>query len=368
MVLLAASMYRHSVAFAPGRLDGNFFLHARQLRERNQADDVGLKPMSLHSASLARLLIAAFTLFPACSFDANTLRALPHKDAESPYDQAPAGGDAMGTARDVSSAPTSSMDGDGAQDIPSVGQDVQGGEDPDHAQPLGFEVRVSNDVLVLGGAGGGSDGAGGGGGGVGEDGPTDVPTDGIGAGGAKGTDGAASADAPTISGGTMSLGGRTGAGGTTGSGGRTGAGGTTSSGGTPGRGGTTGSGGTPGSGGKSSTGGITGAGGSNSSGPYCATYTDLGTLPSTSTEYTSVSAEETCFRFTVAATSEVIRGIQMSNCGMRTLTINGTASGCTPGTNCTIAVSLARATDSYWYLQFSASTGTGCTSTWWWSP
>ncbi|HEY5282535.1 MAG TPA: hypothetical protein VIM14_07080, partial [Polyangia bacterium] len=95
---------------------------------------------------------------------------------------------------------------------------------------------------------------------------------------------------------------------------------------------------------------------------------DLGTLASTSTEYKGVPSEETCFRFTVAATGEVIRGIQMSNCGTRTLTVNGTASGCTPGTNCIVAVSIARATDHYWYLRFSAGTGASCTSTWWWSP
>jgi hypothetical protein len=127
-------------------------------------------------------------------------------------------------------------------------------------------------------------------------------------------------------------------------------------------------GGSTGTGGNTSAGGTTSTGGSTSPSVYCTTYADLGTLPSTSTEYTSVPAAATCFRFAVAAPGEVIRGIQMSNCGMRTVTINGTSSGCTPASNCLEYLSTARAVDGHWYLQFSASTATACTSTWWWSP
>jgi hypothetical protein len=272
--------------------------------------------MSLPSTSFANLLIVAVPIIAACSFDANRLRAQPHKDAESPFDQGSADGGTTGTAPDVSPASTSPLDGGGAQDTPPVGEDV----------------RVSNDVAASGGAAGALDGGGGSGGTVAFDGPTAVPLDAIGTGG------------------TMSTGGTTNSGGTTSTGGTTNSGGTTSTGGT------------------TNTGGTTSTGGSTSPSVYCTTYTDLGTLPSTSTEQTIVPAAETCFRFAVAAAGEMLRGIQMSNCGTRTLTINSTDSGCTPVSNCSVAVSIARAADGFWYLQFSATTGTNCSSTWWWYP
>jgi len=81
-----------------------------------------------------------------------------------------------------------------------------------------------------------------------------------------------------------------------------------------------------------------------------------------------VPAAETCFRFTDTAVGDVIRGVQMSNCGARTLTVNGEDSGCAPASNCTAATSFPKAADGYWYLLFSATSVANCSSTWWWSP
>ena len=363
--------------------------------------------MSLPSTSFAKLIIVAVPLIAACSFDANRLRGQPHKDAESPFDQGSADGATTGTDPDVSPASTSPLDGGGAQDTPPVGEDV----------------RVSDDVFASGGAAGAWDGGGGSGGTVAFDGPTAAPLDAIGTGGttstggatntggttstagatnagdttstagatnaggtmstggATNTDGTTSMGGATNAGGTMSTGGATNAGGTTSTGGATNAGGTTSTagitntGGTMSTGGATNTGGRGSRGGTNKTGGTTSTGGSASPSAYCTTYTDLGTLPSTSTEQTSVPAAETCFRFAVTAAGEVIRGIQMSNCGTRTMTINSTDSGCTPASGCSVATSIARAADGFWYLQFSATTATAtattaanCSSTWWWYP
>lgn len=99
---------------------------------------------------------------------------------------------------------------------------------------------------------------------------------------------------------------------------------------------------------------------------YCDAYSDLATLDSGSAHYTAVPTAASCFRFTVASSSDRFRGIQMSNCDERTVTINGVASGCIPGTNCSVAVDVARDGDGYWYVKFSAGTSSNCTSTWWW--
>jgi hypothetical protein len=200
-----------------------------------------------------------------------------------------------------------------------------------------------------------------------------------GSGGATGTGGAMGVGGATDSS-VARAGGPTGAGGAKTSGGAPGAGGTESVGSTSSSGGTTSSSTAPSSGGASnsaggtssstapSSGGTPSAGGSTSDSPYCSGYTDLGTLVSSSTLYKAIPAEATCLRFTVAPINEVFHGIQMSNCGTRTVTINGKDSGCSPGSNCSVTgASIPRAADGYWYLEFSACLATNCTSTWWWS-
>lgn len=189
------------------------------------------------------------------------------------------------------------------------------------------------------------------------------------AGGTKGT-------TLIVTGGAKSTGGTTSTGGAliTGSAPSTGGlatGGAPSTGGTKATGGTTSTGGVATGGiatGGVATGGTPSTGGTSSGSVYCSTYIDLGTRASTGTEYKQIPVAATCYRFAIAATNEVFRGIQMSNCDTRTVTINGTNPGCSPSTNCSVAMYLARASDGYFYVKFSLGSSTNCTSTWWWSP
>jgi hypothetical protein len=57
----------------------------------------------------------------------------------------------------------------------------------------------------------------------------------------------------------------------------------------------------------------------------------------------------------------------MSNCDTRTVSINGTPSGCTPGSSCQAGFNIGRAADGYWYMNFTAGTSTICTASWWWN-
>lgn len=314
--------------------------------------------MSQSRTRLTTLLMTAAVVAVACSFDPDELRARPARDAEWAMDQVIA----STTTKDSVVDSTVTTD---PVDALSTSWDVPPRGTPD-TPPLELEAGLSIDVAISGGAGGAPGGAGGSGGPEAPDGLLAVRPDGV--------DGAG----PASNGGTSGAGGMTG-GGLAGNGGTPGSGGLAGNGGTPGSGGLASSGGKPGSGGTIAAGGRVSAGGTTTpggtggsggtpAGAYCATYTDLGTLPSTSTEYTAVPAAATCFRFAVAAPNEVMRGIQMANCGTRTLTINGADPGCSPSSDCVATTVIARSADGYWYVQFSASTATACSTTWWWSP
>ncbi|MGE5786525.1 MAG: hypothetical protein ACM3ZE_18150 [Myxococcales bacterium] len=201
-----------------------------------------------------------------------------------------------------------------------------------------------------------------------------------GVGGTSGPGGANTSSTSALNsiGGLRSIGGATSNGGAIATGGRNGTGGAVvtggtlsaveTNGGTPSSGGAVATGGIVSTGGSRATGGSASSGGSSSASSYCSTYVDLGTRGSTSTEYKAIPAAATCYRFAVTAVNEVFRGIQMSNCDTRTVSINGANPGCAPSTNCSVATYIARASDGYFYVNFSAGSSTNCTSTWWWSP
>lgn len=176
--------------------------------------------------------------------------------------------------------------------------------------------------------------------------------------------GGASSLTPTggsfLSGGTKSADGTLSTGGTV-------AFGTSNSGGTSSTSHMTSTGGTVAFGSTTRTSGTSNTGGTSSTGnPYCRTYTDLGALQSAATQRVALPSVAICYRFTVASTSDQFHGIQMSNCDTRTVTINGTDSGCAPGTGCSVEIPIPRASDGYWYVAFTAGATTYCTSSWWW--
>jgi hypothetical protein len=135
---------------------------------------------------------------------------------------------------------------------------------------------------------------------------------------------------------------------------------------TGGSGGATAAGGATSSSRTANSGGAANTSGTTSASVYCSNYTDLGTLVADSSSLRSIPTAATCFRFAVDNSSDLFRGIEMSNCDSRTVTINGTAAGCTPGTNCNVFIDVARASDGAWYVKFTAGTDTLCQSQWWW--
>jgi hypothetical protein len=199
------------------------------------------------------------------------------------------------------------------------------------------------------------------------------------------TGGESSTGGASATGGTSAAtGGESGAGGTSATGGSQSTGGATATGGaSTTTGGSQSTGGATATGGTSATGGSSATGGTSSSSTspediYCGTapVTNLGVLPAggTAPQQTIVSTEPVCFRFSSANASDLFKGIQASNCGRATVSVNGQTvcqppAGTVNSTTCGSAISIPRAADGYWYILFdnaNTSTISSCQSNWWW--
>jgi hypothetical protein len=92
----------------------------------------------------------------------------------------------------------------------------------------------------------------------------------------------------------------------------------------------------------------------------------LGTISGSTSPNESVPKTATCYRFTVASPTAILRGLQVNNCNGRSMSVNGTVVTCSPNSGCSADVTFPRSADGYWYITFAASNTTSCTSAWWW--
>lgn len=196
--------------------------------------------------------------------------------------------------------------------------------------------------------------------------------DGAGGSSTKGGSSPEGTTGPT-SGGVLSAAGMTN-GATTMNGGRSGSSGSTNAaGGNAGAGGgaaASGAAGAQAASGAANGGAAAGAGGTSAN-AYCNTFTDWGPFSyNPRVDNAPVPLAATCFRLIDSDTTDKFRGLTISNCDTRSVTVNDALTCTAAKGGCTLAASasgLAAASDGYWYVMLTPGTSSNCTITAWWN-